>query len=107
MKLTKDEFVEHVEHLLEMMHQSDIITDALDVGESIFDRWIENYYNLLYNCCEFTDEDCDCWDGAPLDFYVFIVGYTKDSDYTYTNPKGKEINFESPEQLYDYIVSLH
>lgn len=102
MKLSKEEFVEAVKGLQKMNKQMLDITDALSINESIFDDWFDLYYNLLNKCCDFQTEDylfSSC--GSPLDFYLF------DCCRTYWPDDDNLTWFESPEKLYDYIVSLH
>ena len=101
MRLSKEEFVEAVNGLQKMDEQTLKVTEALRVNESIFDEWFNLCYTLLDKCCDFQEEDYNFYGGSPLDFYLFNYRSYRPND------DGSQTWFDSPEELYDYIVSLH
>ena len=72
MKLTKEQFVRETSNLIQLQNTLCRMTDELDIHESVFDRWFENYFNLVEDMCEMDEAAFDNWDGSPLDYWVFL-----------------------------------
>lgn len=91
MKLTKDQFIEHVDNLRTMVSELDELSGVLRSDELVFGEWFDNYFLLVEEMCEFDElKDYDPYYGYPLDWYVF-------------NMQPKSINITSAKDLWDYL----
>ena len=70
-------------------------------------RWLNNYYNLLTDLCEFENDDFEQMYGTDLDWYCWETQFGKsNTTITYNaGDKGLIINVNTPEKLYEFIVA--
>ena len=103
MRFTKDEFIEAIETLKEMIEKENKICEVFECGfEWVGDKWISEYYHLISKMCELeedplfgTDLDYFCWE---LDFgRKWEEGIIKDED-------GNDIRLKTSEDLWNYIM---
>ena len=104
MKLTKEQFVTHVNFLLDMSKDSTELSNALGCGDFIFDTWFDYYYTLVEEMCEFPEEIHHTWYGSPLAYWIFTAEGVY-SPTAYIDLNEEEVYFHSTEEVYDYIIS--
>ena len=105
MKLIKQEFINGVNTIKEMIIQSDKITKALHVDSSICDEWISKYYNLFSKMCQ-LEENID--GGSLLDWYCFSTNFGEIDNILFWESfdetgKTRQTRITTPEELYDFI----
>ena len=102
MKLSKRQFCIAVRTYQSMQEEEREITTALGIVEWNPSDWINDYYELLSDMCE-LEEDHNM--GTILDWFVFETDFGRRKDYCKIYDEGKTWTIDSPEVLYDYIVT--
>ena len=106
MRLTKVEFVNAVENYKKMRDSANEISEALEIRtEFIFDKFLDHYYNLLHDLCDFP-EDKECL-GSILDDFVCEWDFGRKWHEGALLVDGKDMPLRNAEELYDAIVLLY
>lgn len=102
MRLAKEEFVKEVENLIEMSNQINGICYNLDTSDCIFDNWFNSYFECVRSLCDINPVWDENWDGSPFDYWIFKTEHPFRIDL---NSQEEEVQFESVEEVYDYLVA--
>ena len=106
MKLTKEQFINCIETYKKMREEENELFNALHLyDECIFDKWLDNYYNLFSEMCEFSKPVNGIGWGNDLDYFVFELDFGR----LYTNgcvedKDGNPIQMSTAEELWDAIT---
>lgn len=104
MKLTKEQFVKHVNYLIEINKGTNELCRCLEISDCVLDTWFDHYFTLVEDLCEFSEPFYDTWIGSPLAYWIF----TAEGEYSstaYIGLEGEKIYFHSTEEVYDFIVN--
>ena len=105
MKLTRDQFNRSVNNYITMSEQLDNLCDAMGCyAENVFDTWQSYYYDLLTECCDFTEEDFDDYGGTILDYWCFELEFGEKYEEGCIKEDGTPIFLNTIDDVYDYIV---
>lgn len=106
MKLTRDQFNRAVNNYITMSEQLNNLCDAIGCyAENVFDTWQSYYYDLLTECCDFTEEDFDDYTGTILDYWCFELDFgDKYEEDSIKDNDGKPVPLKTIDELYDYII---
>ena len=104
MKLNKRQFCIAVDTFKTMLEEERQIIDVLDIGpEWKGGDWIQNYYELLTDLCEFEEDPIY---GNDLNWFCFDTDFGRKEDYckVFDNETGRTWTIRDPEILYDFIT---
>jgi len=105
MKLTRDQFNRAVNNYITMSKQLENLCDAMGCyAENVFDTWQSYYYDLLTECCDFTEEDFDDYIGTILDYWCFELEFGAKYEEGCIKEDGTPIVLNTIDDVYDYIV---
>lgn len=106
MKLTKEQFCSAVDAYQKMNDEELIISNSLGITEWLPQNWLDNYYSLLTELCEFKDEDYDNCYGTDLDYYCFELDFGRNWSPGMVTIDGKDIPLRNAEDLWNYINNI-
>lgn len=104
MKLTKAQFCEYVNTYEEMIRESDRLAAEFGVGGTWkFDEWITNYYQMLTDMCELSEDPSF---GTDLDWFCFETDFGKNEEMNKVYVKDCEWPWVIKDAgiLYDFIT---
>ena len=104
MKLTKLQFCTAVNTFEEMLEEERVIAEALDVNPEWKPmKWINNYYDFLYDICDLEEDPTY---GTDLDWFCFEAdfGHSTDCCKVYDQETGRTWTIKDAETLYDFIT---
>ena len=103
MRLTKDEFIKAVETLVEMNKTGEEICKVLDCGyEWIGDKWMNQYYDLVYSLCDFPEDGNDFI--SDLGYFCWELDFGRNWEEGVITDNGKDIRLQTAEDLCNYIM---
>ena len=79
MRFTQVEFIDAIENYELMCKEEDQIINALSINpEWKPSKWIEVYYTMIFDMCDFSKDDYDIGTGSfLLDFYCYELNFGK------------------------------
>lgn len=110
MRLTREEFIQAIKVIETMINEENSIMNALDINpEWTPGTWVNEYYELVSQMCDFRENDYTIDYGSDLDYFCWELNFGKN-----WKPKkwklgmvaddGEDINFGDAGAVYDYIV---
>ena len=106
MKLTKEQFIHCIETYKKMREEETELFNALHLyDECIFDEWLNNYYDLLSEMCEFDIPYNDIGWVSDLDYFVFELDFGRlYRDGCIEDADGNPIKMSTAEELWDILT---
>ena len=104
MKLDKRQFCMAVNTFEEMLEEEKAIAEVLDVNPEWKPmKWINNYYDFLYDICDLEEDPTY---GTDLDWFCFETDFGHREDYckVYDQETGRTWTIKDAETLYDFIT---
>lgn len=100
MRFTRDEFIKVVGNFETMFSQCLKLQEAMVCSEWIGNKWVDQYWDLMYDLCDLKPGEAD-----DFDFFIFDLdfgrkwapGIIKDGD-------GSDIPLRNAEELWDWFT---
>ena len=102
MRLSKSEFISHLNKYKDMYDQLLKVEDVLDCDpETTFSKWVDEYYNFLSDLCGLSEDDY----GTMLDYYCYECDFGERC--VIREADGTERKIHTPAQLYDFLIETY
>lgn len=100
MRFTKEEFCTAVDNFQEMSDNYLKIVRALDIAEWEPTNWLDAYYNLLIEMCDFEEDGFT----NDLDYYCCYLDFGRKWKPGMITKDGKDIPCRNAEELWNMIM---